>query len=375
MGKRLGWAHALLLGSASLSLSCGGEDREIDADAHDASPAQDGSSERDAEEVPDQREAGQPDAATVSDAAASADTGPSRSDAGVSDAAVGAPADAGKDATPPANDGGAPTTFPTNRADFGLGGPSQCSGGDFLLCEGFEADAIDTKTWELQSWGKGSASIDSSRAARGKHSLHVTQPSEAARVVLRETKTFAQTGNHFFGRVFLFMTYLAPALECDNKGNCPNLVHWTAVSAGGTYVEGGKTYQPEVRSVGAVNQVLLTNLEGAPKGEVGIDDHNAPAGYAKLDGSRVGQWMCFEFEYAGEGANAEVRVYWDGLEHPGLHYSTAQRGSTTELWPIPKYEYLDIGLAHYQNYGAYVSSFDAWLDELVVDDQRVGCGR
>lgn len=322
------------------------------ADASTSEPGSDATSARDAE-------VGTLDAGSSSDASRDASSG--------SDGAT-------KDAAPPGDDAG-PATFSTNRDDFGLNGASKCAGSDFLLCEDFEADAIDTKTWSLQTWGKGSASIDSTRAARGKHSVHITEPAESARVVLRETKTFAQTGNHFYGRFFLYLPYVAPALQCNANGDCPNLVHWTALSAGGTYKEGGKDYHPDVRAIGAVNQGLLVNLDGGPKPEVGIDDRNAPAGYTKLDTTRMNQWMCFEFEYVGEGASAEIRVFWDGREHPGLHYSTAQRGDKGELWPIPKYEWLEFGFTHYQNYTSYVQSFEAWLDEIVVDDQRVGCER
>jgi hypothetical protein len=262
-------------------------------------------------------------------------------------------------------------TYPSDRTAFNLSSPSRCAQADVLLCEDFESGAIDSSTWQVQTWGSGAAVVDSGKAARGSHSVHITEPSAVSRVMLRETRTFAQTGNHFFGRFFMLMNYAPPALDCS--AGCKNLVHWTAASAGGSYQENGQTYHPDVRAIGAVNQGLLVNLDGGPKAEVGINDDQGPAGYTGFDGSHVNQWMCFEFEYSGEGDTAEVRVWWDGLEHPGLHYSTARRGDTGELWPIPKYEYLEIGLTHYQDYSSFVSSFDAWIDEIIVDDQRVGC--
>jgi hypothetical protein len=191
--------------------------------------------------------------------------------------------------------------------------------------------------------------------------------------MLRETSTFATTGNHFFGRFFLYLNYTAAPLSCPG-GNCTNLVHWTAASAGGDFVDGSGSYRPDVRAVGAVNQRLLVNLDGAPVPEVGVDDDDSVPGYEALGDSHKDEWMCFEFEYAGEGANGEVRVYWDGIDHPALHYSTSNRGNAGELWSIPTYDYLELGFAHYQNYGAFVGSFDAWIDEVAVDDERIGCG-
>jgi hypothetical protein len=276
------------------------------------------------------------------------------------------------DAASTTSDAGA-RSFSTDRARFGLGGASRCANAGVLLCDDFESNRIDPAIWTLDTWGSGSATIDSSLAARGSHSLHITEPSGVSHVVLRETKTFATTGNHFFGRFFMYLDYTADALSCPG-GKCTNLVHWTAASAGGAYVENSMTFHPDVRAVGAVNQNLLVNLDGGPKAEVGVsDDASAPAGYTTLGSSHVKQWMCFEFEYAGVGDSAEVRVWWDGQEHPALHYSTSHRGDKGELWPIPKYDHLDFGFTHYQDYSSVVSKFDAWLDEIAVDDQRIGC--
>jgi len=56
-----------------------------------------------------------------------------------------------------------------------------------------------------------------------------------------------------------------------------------------------------------------------------------------------------------------------------MHYSTARRGKGGELWPIPDYEYLELGFTHYQDYSKFVPSFDAWIDEVAVDSARIGC--
>jgi hypothetical protein len=315
--------------------------------------------------------------ATVLDASTD-DAAQDASNADATSANVDAGADAGGDSSLSLGDSGTADaggarSYPTSRTDFGLGTASRCATADVLLCEDFEGDQLDDTTWSVETWGAGTATIDASRAARGNHSVHIQEPSNVNRVMLRETKTFAATGNHFFGRFFMYVTYTPDALQCPG-GNCNNLVHWTAAAAGGDYMENGNTFQPEVRAIGAVNQGLLVNLDGGPKAEVGVSDNDsAPAGYKGVDSAHVGEWMCFEFEYAGEGDAAEVRVWWDGQEHPGLHYSTANRGDKGELWAIPKYDHLDFGFAHYQDYGAHVSAFDAWLDEIAVDDQRIGC--
>jgi hypothetical protein len=243
-----------------------------------------------------------------------------------------------------------------------------------LLCEDFEKASIDSSTWTLSTWGMGSATLDATRAARGSRSLHINQPAAVSSVVLQETKTFAATGNHFFGRLFLYFDKAIPALT-SCAGGCKNLVHWTAVTAQGNYTQGGGSQRLGVRSIGGINQELLVNIDYGGGSEVGLGDKNQPSGYERMDASREKQWMCLEFEYVGQGESAEIRVWWDGREHPALHYSTANRGEKGEVWRIPTYDTLEFGFEHYQPYAQFVSGFDAWLDEIVVDDQRIGCAR
>lgn len=269
--------------------------------------------------------------------------------------------------------GGGGRTYSTDPATF-FGEP-RCAKAGVKLCDDFEEQAVgaapDKGRWEVQTWGKGTATIDDKHAARGKHSVHIKTPAEVSRVVLRETQTFPASNNTVYGRFFLWLDYVPPPLKCDS-GGCSNLVHWTAASASGPYTPpgGDKTYTPEVRAVGSVNERLLVNLDGGPEPEVGISDHDAPGGQ---DAPVAGKWMCFEFAYQGVGDKAEVRVWWDGLEHPGLHYSPSNTGEKGKVWPIPSYANLDFGFTHYQDYSAFVPGFDAWIDEIAVDDQRIGC--
>lgn len=298
------------------------------------------------------------------------------------------PGDDASTTTPGTDAGGNPpnptVVDETDRSKFGLGGASRCAGSNLLLCDSFEGSAIDTATWTLNTWGSGSATLDATRAARGGKSLHITQPSTTARVVLRETKTFKITGNHFFGRMFLYFDHIPDPLnchaECDGCTNwvCDNLIHWTVATAGGTFTPsgGGSTQNLGVRAIGAVNQTMMLNIDYGSGQEVGLDDNkNQPAGYTAMNASHKDQWMCFEFEYVGQGEDAEIRVWWDGREHPALHYSKNNRGGKGELWRIPKYEYLEFGLEHYQDYSKVRPSMDAWLDEIAVDDERIGCAR
>jgi hypothetical protein len=65
----------------------------------------------------------------------------------------------------------------------------------------------------------------------------------------------------------------------------------------------------------------------------------------------------------GKGKTPKIRVWWDGREHPALHYSKNNLGDKGQLWRIPEYEWLESGLEHYQDYSGLRSRMDAWLDE------------
>jgi hypothetical protein len=84
------------------------------------------------------------------------------------------------------------------------------------------------------------------------------------------------------------------------------------------------------------------------------------------------QWICFELEVSGTGTGAEMRVWWDGVEHTHLHLINGTEGEP--MWPIPEYESMSFGFSHYQEYGAiFPQGFDVWIDEIAVDDERIGC--
>jgi hypothetical protein len=215
----------------------------------------------------------------------------------------------------------------------------------------------------------GSIAIDTAHAARGTHAVHIHTPSVPASVTFRETRTFPAAGNTFYGRMFLFVDHLPRPFMWQDTTNYP-LVHWTAASASGAFDSGGMTYHPDVRAIGAINQQLLINVDGGPMHEQAIGDM-PPASQPALVEQ---QWMCFEFMYGGTGADAEMRVWWDGVEHTALHLSSTNLGDTGMAWPIPVFASMSFGWSLYQDYTAIMpGGFDVWIDEIAIDTQRVGC--
>lgn len=229
--------------------------------------------------------------------------------------------------------------------------------------------APDPATWTLEFWNQGAASItvDTARAARGTKSVHFrtgTAPNKAMMVVKR---IFPIAGNAFWVRFFMYVDRVPLPFKFNDTANFP-LIHWTFASASGPYPFASGTKSPDVRAGGAINRVLLLNEDGMDKPEIGIDD-TPPAVHAELPEK---QWLCFELFWNAPAS--EMRVFWDGIEHPKLHLTATNNGGHGP-WPLPPFNQLLLGWTHYQQYDKVGANFDVWMDEVAVDTQRIGCSR
>jgi hypothetical protein len=221
-------------------------------------------------------------------------------------------------------------------SDAGFFGASRCASGSFLLCDDFEADAIDAKRWFYNPGNGGNASgyaaIDSMRAARGKHSLHfhteMNPKGSGSQVKARDPQPLLANG--FYLRAFMYIGQPIP----DHHLNYFNVVAPGA--------DGG-----------------MFNL-GSLDGKLGIVEfgpHNGDHAVT-ADPLIVGRWFCVEWQV--HPSTNEVRVWVDEAEVPALHVTD---------WLPSQFSEFFLELISYQ--GAY----DIWIDELAYDAQRVGCRR
>jgi hypothetical protein len=221
-------------------------------------------------------------------------------------------------------------------SDAGFFGASRCAGSSFLLCDDFEADAIDTKRWFYNPGnggnGSGYAAIDTMRAARGKHSLHfhteVNTKGSGSQVRARDPQPMLANG--FYLRAFMYIGQPIP----DHHLNYFNVVAPGA--------DGG-----------------MFNL-GSLDGKLGIVEfgpHNGDHAVT-ADPLIVGRWFCVEWQV--HPSTNEVRVWVDENDVPALHVTD---------WLPSQFSDFFMELISYQ--GAY----DVWIDELAYDAQQIGCRR
>ena len=110
-----------------------------------------------------------------------------------------------------------------------LGGDSKCSQAHFQLCESFESGALDPTTWSVDGQAP---VIDAVHPARGKKALHIENTGGSA-THLRESKTFREPDNTYFGRMYIYFQ----SLPTPKAGF--SYSHWTLLAASGDGPGGG----------------------------------------------------------------------------------------------------------------------------------------
>jgi len=298
------------------------------------------------------------------DAAAPAGTGGQGAAAGLDAAnrgntggAGGAPVtgDAGADLAR-VSDGGAGgggaggRIFSTNRDDFF--GASRCAAAQVLLCEDFEAGSVDAKRW--QKSGPGTTTVETTRAARGTHALHVHADGNGF-AYLKSTSLFPVAGNTLYGRMLVWF---------DTMPSAPQWAHWTVAEAAGTgngsLVRVGGQYDGKINRFGVGSDSGptgdWTNLDQDPKNAVVAVPTQS--------------WVCLEWMW--DGGTNQTRFWWDGVEHPSLATTASAHGGSSVPYELPQMTSAWVGWWLYQA-GPTPDHFDVWIDEVALDGARIGC--
>jgi hypothetical protein len=247
-----------------------------------------------------------------------------------------------------------------------LGGASKCAGSPFQICDDFESGALDKATWTVQ----GTAPvIDGVQFARGSKALHITS-SNGSSTRLRETKTFPEANDTYFGRIFYYFKSLPAG---------GGYSHWTLLAGTGDGPGGGGEIRFGAQLLGGAN-LWGTGTDNQRAGGTGdwtnVDQDPAPDGKA----ARVptGQWLCIEWMHAGPPTN-ETMIWVDGVLHPSIattqtmHGTRLTRGAPSAgmgNFILPNFTALWIGWQAYSGSQLY----EFWMDEVAINNTRIGCG-
>lgn len=233
-------------------------------------------------------------------------------------------------------------------------GDSRCAAAGLLLCDGFETEEIDSALWTVGSADGNLVEIVSDQAARGSQSIHIHAANGYGYV--KNTTIFPVANNDYFARMFIRVARFSTV----------DWAHWTIGEGEGTgdgsKIRVGGQYKTDQQS-----NRWGVGSDGGPTGD--WTTHDSDPNGAPLEPA-VGAWVCVEWEHKGS-AN-ETRFFVDGVEHPSLATTAADHGGTAVDYILPNMTSFWFGWWQYQ---ADPEPFDVWIDEVAIDDERIGCAK
>jgi hypothetical protein len=235
------------------------------------------------------------------------------------------------------------------------GGGFDCAGA--IFCDDFESYTTGDAPggpWTASENG-GSVSVDETRAVSGARALRFTTDDASssyrrAFAVLDGAPVFPAASTEMYGRMRVW-------LVATPEGS----VHWTNIQAEGDVT--GMGFRALYRYGGQHDGRIMANYETQG---VSTDcwDHSATV-------MPTGRWACFEWHYATAGDEMDLWVDGTALDDVSIRGMGEGCGGhdTGDHWYAPVFDQLAVGWEHYQA----TSSREMWIDDLAIDDARIGC--
>jgi len=213
-------------------------------------------------------------------------------------------------------------------------GASTCSGlgGSVLFCDGFE-NPLTLSGWSVAA-SNGTPSRDTSRSFRGSSSLHSHidgAPAMAGPVALLHRSDLFPIAGTVYARVWAYFTSGLPASFEQFLNFADN---------------------------GSTGYSVATDT-----GKVTLDDYAGGVYVGSATLMPLDRWTCIQFEIQQTaGASGTIQIRVDGQ----LLSDLPQMATTTVAVN------LSVGLDFYGN-TAVIPQYDAWFDELIIDNKPTSC--
>ncbi len=231
----------------------------------------------------------------------------------------------------------------------GVGGsvPAACNNPNWKFCEDFEKYSVGTvPNGVFRPYApnyNATIATTTDRKVSGTKSVkfHV---STTGRAFIDTDAPFPMPNNAFYGRMMIFLAQVPPGA-----------VHWDIVSAygrGGAEASGTGNY----RWGGMFGHTMANHHPGDQALNV------------TTQRPQPGKWLCYEWMFDGPARRLEVWI--DDYDKTGAGTTHGLLNAPTS-WNAPNpFLTLQVGWAHYQTQQV---GGDAWIDDLVVDEARIGC--
>jgi hypothetical protein len=234
-----------------------------------------------------------------------------------------------------------------------------------IVCDDFEKGAVaggkPAAPWKLRQ-DNGTVTFDDTRAVSGKYSVKVAVTATTAESTYRRAllnldgaPLIPIAGNKVYGR---FMIYTD---RIPDKS-----VHWTFAHGDGPYADSGTTATYNYGGMGG----LMANYYRDTKPEA------TDCWQTKNETFTTGKWQCVGFLF--DGPNNEMRFWMGPSEVNEVHVLGNQKSDATctvkgvdGKWYAPTFKNISIGWESYQHDVA--GAHDAWLDDVILDDEPIPC--
>ncbi len=255
--------------------------------------------------------------------------------------------------------------YSTDPNDF-FGTP-RCDTLDALFCDDFEDDPLGGPPtdpgWSVDAGAGAAVEISDEQAGRGSRSLKVTGDLDYSRGWVRQEGLFPR--EQFYGRVLY---------RVENPGP-DDFVHWDLVEAIGRDAQGEPLKRMRFGGVSLRNEQgtdfifnrYFFNFEMTPRPQ-GFDEFTQP----EIDGSAPlawGEWHCVEFFY--DAPSDEAIMWYDGVERVRFTGTVTEGQHQGRTADFPTFDGVNLGWTTYQNIDR---PFTVFIDEVALDDARIGCG-
>ncbi len=212
-----------------------------------------------------------------------------------------------------------------------------------LFSEDFESGRIDPARWTEFVTGHNTLTIQTERAAHGRHALRVRcpEPSNKTWAFLGASQLPVELRRHHFGRAYVYITPKPPARH-------------TILLMAGTPGFPFNTFQ----EVAAANgRIQLTYVELKPEG--GNEDYHAGGAFP------LGRWFCLEWEF--NDAPNRAAVWIDGQPAYASDFVSKVTGASSNLVG----GFTDF-LFGFRLWGAAPEAFEIYYDDIALDPKRIG---
>jgi hypothetical protein len=248
------------------------------------------------------------------------------------------------------------------------------------ICEDFESYASGSSelgpAWTVYTYGGGALQVDATKPFHGGKALHLTIPAggrKYADIIKQGAGDAAVLPRKHYGRVMVWLSAI------------PSAAHWAINQAGG--ILAGTADMTAKYSWGGQNAKLLpgysqrsrviggaTPLRGG--GPQDGDPNPAPVDCSTpvhTETVATKRWVCWEWMV--DGTTPEMHMWLDGVaqtEADVVGKGTACATGPNGPWTAPEtFSKIIVGWETYTQ--ASDVAIEAWLDELVVGPERVGC--